>query len=179
LGARLRLLRIRRRSRRAPAGATCGRGIDMRSPGSLLLAALLLLPAASAVAADYEEPDIEFFYPVVTRRPVVERELEFKVESEKGREERATELAAAIEWPILPRWQVELEFPVVILDPRDSPTVAGVGDIELETKVLLFKSVEHRLLVAAGVELKLPSGSERRGLGGELAVEPFVTAGIA
>jgi len=145
----------------------------------LFLAVLLLLPAATAFATDYEEPDIEFFYPVVTRRPVVERELEFKLEYEKNDEGREVELAAAIEWAILPRWQVEVEFPLVILDPTEGPTIGGIGDIEIDNKVLLFKSVEHRLLVAAGVELKVPSGSQDRGLGGELAVEPYLTAGIA
>src|SRR5437773_1838035 len=33
--------------------------------------------------------------------------------------------------------------------------------------------------VAGGFELRLPSGSERRGRGGEFGVEPFLTAGIA
>ena len=99
-------------------------------------------------------------------------------EHEKGREGRATELAAAIEWPILPRWQVEVEFPFVIRDPTDGPAVGGLSDITLENKVLLYKSVEYRLLVSTGVEVKFPSGSERRGLGGELAIEPFLTAGI-
>ena len=145
----------------------------------LLLASLLLRPATPALAADEEEANIEFFYPVVTRRPVVERELEFSVEHEKGREGRATELAAALEWPILPRWQLEVEFPLVIQDPTAGPTVGGPGDITIEHKVLLYKSVEHRLLVATGVEVTTPSGSERRGLGGDLGVEPFVTAGIA
>src|SRR5262245_28645890 len=145
----------------------------------VLLGLVLLLSPAVAGAADEVDPDIEFFYPVVTRRPVVERELEFKVEYEKTREGRSTELAAALEWAILPRWQVEVEFPVLILDPNEGPTIGGIGDIEVDNKVLLYKSVERRLLVAAGVEVKLPSGSEDRGLGGELAVEPYVTAGIA
>ena len=145
----------------------------------VLLAVLVLLPAVPVRAADEEEPNLEFFYPVVTRRPVVERELELKIEHEKGREGRATEVAAALEWPLLPRWQLEVEFPLVVVDPSDGPTVGGLGDITIENKVLLYKSVEHRLLVATGVELTLPTGSERRGLGGELAVEPFVTAGIA
>ncbi len=46
-------------------------------------------------------------------------------------------------------------------------------------KFLLFKSVEHAALVATGFEVRFPSGSERRGLGGEAAIEPFVAAGIA
>jgi hypothetical protein len=151
----------------------------MRLLRALLLGGLLLLPAAGAFAADYEEPDIEFFYPVVTRRPVVERELEFSLEYEKGEEGREVELAASLEWVLLPRWQVEIEFPLVILDPDQGSTKAGLGDIEIDNKVQIFKSVEYRLLVAAGVELKVPSGSESRGTGGELSVEPYLTAGIA
>src|SRR5262249_12194774 len=136
---------------------------DMRPLKALVLAVLLLFPAASVIAADYEDPDIEFFYPVVTRRPIVERELELSLEYQKGKEGREVELAAALEWVILPRWQFEVEFPFVILDPSVGSTIGGLGDIEIDNKVLLFKSVEYRLLVAAGVEITVPSGSERRG----------------
>lgn len=142
-----------------------------------LVAASLLFPATAALAQ--EEPDIEFFYPVVTRRPVIERELELRVEHEKSRDKRETETAAAIEVPPLPWWQIELEIPVVITDPRDGPSATGFGDLTIENKFRLWKSVEYRALVAAGFELTLPSGSERRGLGGEAAIEPFVSAGIA
>src|SRR5437773_12556733 len=90
----------------------------MRGLCALVATSLLLLPATAAVAQ--EEPDIEFFYPVVTRRPVIERELELRVKHEKGRDGRETEMAAAIELPLLPRWQIELEIPVVIADPRDA-----------------------------------------------------------
>src|SRR5258708_6772822 len=75
--------------------------------------------------------------------------------------------------------EIELEIPVVITDPRDGTSAAGFGDLAIENKFLLWESVEHRALVAAGFELTLPSGSERRGLGGAFAVEPFVSAGIA
>jgi hypothetical protein len=108
----------------------------MRRIAPFLLIGLLLLPAVSAVAADYEEPDIEFFYPVVTRRPVVERELEFSLEYEKNDEGRQIELAAALEWVLLPRWQVEIEFPLVILDSDHGSTTSGLGDIEIDNKVL-------------------------------------------
>jgi len=49
-----------------------------------LVIALLLLSTPPATAED-EEPNIEFFYPVITRRPVIERELELNVRHEKGR----------------------------------------------------------------------------------------------
>jgi hypothetical protein len=145
---------------------------------TLLATAFVLLSCAPVLAGD-EEPSLDFFYPLITRRPVIERELELKAVHLKSDEGRETELAAAIEWPVLPRWQVELEVPLLILDPREDITQAGVGDLELDNKFLLFKSVEHKAQVAAGFELRLPTGSERRGLGGEFAVEPYVTAGIA
>src|SRR5207249_3964735 len=131
-----------------------------------------------AALAQDEEPNLEFFYPVVTRRPVIERELELRTKYEKSGGNRGIETFGSIEYPILPWWQIELEIPVVVNDPQEGPSTAGFGDIELENKFLLWKSVEHRALLAGGFELRLPSGSMSRGLGGELSVEPFVSAGI-
>jgi hypothetical protein len=144
------------------------------------LTALSLLGASgAAVAQDYEEANLEFFYPIVTRRPVIERELEFKLEQRKNREGHETELSAAVEWPVLPRWQIELEVPFVINFPGDSPTTGGPGDLEIENKFLVYRSVEDRILASAGFTITLPSGSEPKNLGGELALEPFATAAIA
>ena len=145
-----------------------------------VVAVLLFLAAPKmAVAQDYEEANLEFFYPIVTRRPVLERELEFKLEQSKNREGSATELSAALEWVVLPRWQIELEVPFVINFPRDDATTGGPGDLEIENKFLLYRSVEDRILVSAGFTTTLPSGSEGKGLGGELAFEPFASAAVA
>jgi hypothetical protein len=122
---------------------------------------------------------IAYFYPLRTRRPVIEREFELRVEHEKARDGRTTNVAAAIELPILPRWQIEIEVPLVFLDPGDGASTEGVGDITVESKVLVWRSLEHLAALAIGVEGRFPSGSERRGLGGEAAVEPFATLGIA
>jgi outer membrane putative beta-barrel porin/alpha-amylase len=81
--------------------------------------------------------------------------------------------------PILPCWQIEIEVPVIFLDPRDTPSVGGVGDITVGSKVLVWRSLERPAALAVGVEGCFPSGSERRGLGGEAAVEPFLTFGVA
>ena len=43
----------------------------------------------------------------------------------------------------------------------------------------MWQSLEWLSQVAIGVEGRFPTGSERRGLGGEASVEPFVTGGIA
>jgi len=144
----------------------------------VLALALALALTTPALAAD-EEADIKFFYPVITRRPIIERELELKLRHEKSREGRETETSAALEWPLRSWWQVELEVPVIALDPREGKGAGGIGDIEVQNKFLLFKSLQHLTLIAGGLELRLPSGSERRGLGGEFTVEPFLTGGIA
>jgi hypothetical protein len=143
-----------------------------------LFAATALLPRVSRAQAD-EEPNLEFAYTVVTKRPVLEREVELKVNFAKSRDAREAVLSAAVEWLILPRWQVELEAPFVLLDPTDAPTRGGVGDIELTNRVLLYKSLGHRTLVTLGLEVRFPTGSVRRDLGGEFTVEPFLAAGIA
>jgi len=140
---------------------------------------LLVCSAVTPAYAQYAEPNITFFYPLVTWRPIVERELEFKLDYTKGLEEREIEATAALEFPILLRLQFEIEVPFIVLNPDEGKVVAGFGDIELQAKYQVFKSVQHRALVAFGLESKLASGSNSRGLGGEYAIEPFLTAGIA
>jgi len=142
------------------------------------LAALVLLLSVAAPAYGQDQT-IAYFYPLRTRRPVIERELELRVQHDKGPEGRTTEVAGAIEWPILPRWQLEIEMPLVFRDPRDGAAMGGAGDLEIENKFLVWRSYDWLAAVAVGVEGRLPTGSERRGLGGEAAIEPFVTAGIA
>jgi hypothetical protein len=145
------------------------------APTVLLVA--LVVPVAPVSAED--DQTIAYFYPLRTRRAVIERELELKIEHSKGHDGRATSVEAAIELPILPRWQVEIEVPLVFLDPREGPVVGGFGDVTVESKVLVWRSLEELAALALGVEGRFPSGSERRGLGGEAAVEPFAAFGIA
>src|SRR2546421_3866857 len=138
-----------------------------------------LLAAPVVWAEDTDDIYGEFVYPLVTRRPFLDREFELRVDHEKGRAGRITELCGSLEIPVLPRWRVGLEVPVVFTDPRDQRSMGGVGDLTLENKFLLYKFGQRPGQVAAGFEIRLPTGSERRGLGGEAAIEPFLTAGIA
>jgi hypothetical protein len=142
----------------------------------VLVVPLIVIPRP-ARAQDFQ--NVSFFYPLRTRRPVIERELEFRVEHAKGADGRSTEAAAALEFPIMPRWQVELEIPFVFNDPRDGTSQGGIGDVSLETKVAVWQSLDWLSQIAVGLEGRFPTGSERRGLGGEASVEPFVTGGIA
>src|SRR5262249_41704900 len=104
-----------------PEPAPARRSSLMRYACTLL--ALLVLSPVCAWAD--EEPDIRFFYPIVTRRPVIERELEFGFERTQSREGNTNQVTAAIEWPLTRWWQVEIEVPFVIQNPNDAASTAG------------------------------------------------------
>src|SRR5256712_3620325 len=140
---------------------------------------LLVCGAVPPAYAQYAEPNISFFSPLLTRRPIIERELEFGLTHTKGPDARETEATMALEMAILPRLQFEIEVPFLLLNPDEGKAVAGFGDIELQAKLQVFKSVQYRTLIAFGLESKLPAGSRARGLGVEHAIEPFLTAGTA
>src|SRR5262249_52018989 len=141
-----------------------------------LLAATPGAPRAWAQAV--EEPDVQVFDPLVTRNPTPEREVEVGVSYEKGREGKELETELELSWRFGRPFEVSLEIPFVYLSPRDSPDVAGIGDIAVDFKFRAFQSVEHAALLSVGFALGLPTGSEHRGLGGSTAVTPYVTAGI-
>src|SRR6266403_3569136 len=107
---------------------------------SVLLLVLPLVLAANPARAQDGVQNVAFVYPLRTRRPVIERELEVRVEHAKGRGGRTTEAAAALELPILPRWQVEIEVPLVFQDPKDGEAQGGVGDLRVENKVMVWQS---------------------------------------
>src|SRR5438128_3899768 len=127
--------------RPAPASHPTHAGwrIPMKRFTLVLLALSVVLVVRPARAQDGIQ-NVSFFYPLRTRRPVIERELEVSVEHAKSGEGRTTEAAGAIELPILPRWQVELEVPLVFNDPDDGASRGGVGDLRLETKVAVWQS---------------------------------------
>jgi hypothetical protein len=56
----------------------------------ILRLALIIVLAMSAVPASAEDgfQNAPFFYPLVTRRPVIEREVELRVLHDKGRDGR-------------------------------------------------------------------------------------------
>jgi hypothetical protein len=141
-------------------------------------AGVLAVAAALASAAPASAESLESFFPILTRRPVLEYEVELRATHEKRREARDTTAALAIETPLLPRWGVSLSVPIVFSDPATAPSAAGIGDVELETKLVVHASGDGRAMVTAGVSLTLPTGSEDRRLGGALVIEPFAALGL-
>ena len=56
------------------------------------------------------------------------------------------------------------------------PTVGGIGDVELTGRYAPVILEAQRFVLTGGLTLTFPTGSERRELGGEWAVTPFVQA---
>lgn len=76
--------------------------------------------------------------------------------------------------------QVEIIVPLSTVDTAAGGRAAGVGDIALEYKRTLAHSLARGNIVSATAEFVLPTGNEKKGLGGSTAVfEPFVTFGQA
>lgn len=73
----------------------------------------------------------------------------------------------------------EVVVPVASLDGSGTGGRAnGLGDVALEYKRTLAHSLSRRHIMSVTTELKLPTGSEEKGLGGGTAVfEPFLTFG--
>ena len=143
----------------------------------VLIAVGAVLIASPAAGDDTAPLALDDFFPLVIRRPVLERELEVRVSSTKRRDGRETAIAPALAMPVVSWWQLTLEMPVVFMEPRSGDGADGAGDLELESKFLVFQSSDSRTQLSTGFSLTLPTGSERRDLGGQLAIEPFLSAG--
>lgn len=150
---------------------------------ALVVGAAIVLAAlvpGGARAQDSEDYNIEFEYTLLTKRSVLEREFEFHFDVEKGPEGRVFEWSPAVEFVILPRWQIELEIPFLYVSPRGGADVGGIGDIEITNRFLLYKQLQPAVLVTLGLETTFPTGSRSRDLGtGSFNIEPWLAAGIA
>lgn len=137
------------------------------------VAAWILLDCGFTLA----DEAIDFAHTLLLRRPVMEQELETQIRYQDRRDGREIGANVALDLTPLPRWQIELALPFLYTEPKDAPSAAGVGDLALENKFLLLVSPEHRALLSGGFDLRLPSGSTRRRLGGTTGITPFFVGG--
>jgi hypothetical protein len=85
---------------------------------------------------------------------------------------------SSLQYAPVPSFGIKLVVPVAVRDPRDSePTVAGMGDVSVMLKYAPLLLPAQQFALAGGVALTFPTGSERRELGGQFAVAPFLAAG--
>jgi len=83
----------------------------------------------------------------------------------------------SIEYRINGRTEVEVEAPLEVINNNPGYSTAGLGDMAVSLKYVLFFDVQHLSIVSAGLELGLPTG-RNNGLGsGVLTWEPNLRAG--
>ena len=85
---------------------------------------------------------------------------------------------SSVQYAPVPSFGIKLAIPFAVRDPRDSkPTVGGIGDVSVMAKYAPLLLPARQFALAGGVTLTFPTGSERRELGGQFAVVPFLTVG--
>lgn len=128
--------------------------------------------------------ELNFPRPLITGKAMPEQEVilggQFtrNVRNLSPGSEQSMAFAGSIEYRIDGRTEVELEVPVEAINQDPGSSTAGLGDVAISLKRVIFFSVQHLTIVTAGLELGLPTGRSNQGLGsGELTWEPNLRAG--
>ena len=107
----------------------------------------------------------------------LDRDLFLDYRFAAGAGEDEAELEAELEWALTRRIGLVIEAPLVSLNPDDGQTERGLGDVAVAPRFLLADAEEF--LLAANLELTLPTGQSSRGLGGgEAALAPSLSAWV-
>jgi hypothetical protein len=135
---------------------------------------VLALPGGPARAAD--EP-LSFFDPVVTITPGITREVDVLFDHVRTSSSQLSQPSLRLQYPVLPRLQLALEMPVVVLDRDMGSSAATAGDLLLTAQGLAWAPSDRPVEIDLGLELTLPTGDPDP-LGGSTALRPFAAAGI-
>jgi len=138
---------------------------------------------------DWVPGELGFPRPLITGKAIPEQEVVLSgqytrnVTNLNPGGEKILNFDGSIEYRVSGRTEIELEAPVTMINPdpkneEPSQSTAGLGDMAVSFKYVLFFSVEHLTIVSTGLELGLPTGRSNKGLGtGELTWEPYLRAG--
>ncbi|MBI3621328.1 MAG: cytochrome c [Nitrospirae bacterium] len=133
--------------------------------------------------ADWVPGELSFPRPLITGKAIPEQEVVLggqlmRAVRNANPNEQSMTFSGAVEYRINGLTEIELEVPVSAINLDPGPSTAGLGDVAVALKRVLFFSVEHLTIVTAALELGLPTGRSSRGLGGgQLVWEPGLRAG--
>ncbi|HUG53787.1 MAG TPA: cytochrome c [Vicinamibacteria bacterium] len=126
----------------------------------------------------YPPGDLNFRRLLKTGKAFPEAEWVVRTSDAFGAGRREAEIEVIYENRIGPRFQYEIEVPVRYAAPPGEGR--GLGDVVLSGKQVLHFDLPRKQILSGGLELKLPVGSESKGLGsGVWAFSPFVAFGKA
>jgi mono/diheme cytochrome c family protein len=90
-----------------------------------------------------------------------------------------SEYFGVLEYRVNGLTNIEIKSRALSINPNIGPTESGLGDTVLSVKRVVAFSPRYRALASAGMELTLPTGNDRRGLGGGgFVFEPNLRAGV-
>jgi hypothetical protein len=158
--------------------------INGTRPIVIVSLALLILGVPPPALADQgeekaETEEVSLPPTLITEGAVPATEVEGMFTTSKSRTERAYGFGlSSLQYAPVPSFGIKLVVPAAVRDPGDSePTVAGIGDVSVMLKYAPVLLPAQQFALAGGVTLTFPTGSERRDLGGQFAVAPFLAAG--
>jgi hypothetical protein len=134
---------------------------------------------ALAAEADKNAEEVSLPPPLITEGATPATELEATFTMSKSKAESGYGFGlSSIQYAPLPSFGVKVVVPFAVRDPRDSePTVGGISDVSVMAKYAPLLLPAQQFALSGGVTLTFPTGSERRELGGQFAVAPFLAAG--
>ena len=127
---------------------------------------------------DWVPEELNFPRPLITGKAFPEQEM--LVGGRFGRNgEKVNEYSGVLDYRVNGLTNIEIRSRALSIKPDIGPTESGLGDTVLSVKRVVAFSPRYRTLASAGVELTLPTGSDRRGLGeGSFVFEPNFRAGV-
>jgi len=144
----------------------------------------LLVPVGSSSALAAEggenaEEEVSLPPTLITEGATPATEVEGTFTTSKSKTERGYGFGlSSVQYAPVPSFGIKLAIPFAVRDPRDSePTVGGIGDVSVMAKYAPLLLPARQFALSGGVTLTFPTGSERRELGGQFAVAPFLAVG--
>ena len=125
--------------------------------------------------------NVNFSRPIFTEKAFPENEVVVLPSVSHGDEGDGTSvrLKTVYERRVGTRGHVEVGLPLQSVG-RAGERAAGLGDVTVAAKYVLHANRASTRIVSGGFEVKTPTGSEGRGVGGGTTVlEPYVSAGFA
>ncbi len=127
---------------------------------------------------DWVPGELNFPRPLITDKAFPEQEM--IVGGRFGRNgKNVSEYFGRLEYRVNGLTNIEIISRALSINPNIGPTESGLGDTSLSVKRVVAFSPRYRALASVGMELTLPTGSNRRGLGdGSVVFEPNLRAGV-
>src|ERR1051326_1250251 len=147
------------------------------SAGAILIASLTGLPVGGQAAEQPPLPDELAVTDSIVLTDEDELYLSPFVQYFKLPDQKRLMIGSEVAYGLTDRLQLAAEVPYVFVNPRDSASANGIGDVDLAMRYGVLDFRQQPFALNVGLALELPTGDRSRDLGeGRVSIEPFFTA---